>query len=123
MNRIEEQKANQPANGFLFISFISILSFIIFSAQVYGSSDIPVNAAAAPAAIGAAAGFDVSYGLNSHEIFTVVKADIGSSASSSFLTAFQDEDAVYTESLVEVGTVNGSKRAAHPQCQHDSCSL
>ena len=123
MKRLEGQKAHQLANGFFFISFILILSFIIFSAQVYGSSDIPVNVNTTPAAIGAATGFGGGYGLNNQEIFTVVKADIGSTAASEFITAFHDEDAVYTETVLEVGTVNGTKRAAQPQCQHDSCSL
>ena len=123
MNRIEEHKAHQSTNGIFFISFILLLSFIIFSAQVYGSSDIPVNVNTTPAVIGAATDFGGDYALNNQAIFTVVKADIGSTAASEFVTAFHDEDAVYTETLLEVGTVNGTKRAAHPQCQHDSCSL
>lgn len=125
MKSFEEQKAHLPVNGIFHMAFISILSFFIFSSPGYGSTDIPVKVNTTPVAIGAAAffaGIGGESGLTNQGIYTVDNGDIGSTAPSTFVTAFHDEEAVYTETLLDIEPVNGTIYTAHPPCQ-DSCSL
>jgi hypothetical protein len=124
MNRSEGRTAQLPVIGIFHISFIVIMSLIIFSAQVYGSTDIPANVNATPVVMGEAAlfaGFGGGSGLTSQGMITVADGDIGTTAASAFVAGYQ-EQAVYTETLLDAEPVNGTIHAAHPACQ-DSCSL
>ena len=125
MKKLEGQKAQLPVNCIYRIAFISTLSFFIFSSPGYGNTDIPVKVKTAPVAIGATAlfaGFGGGSAQTNQGIFSIVSTDIDTTAASTFVTAFHDEDAVYTETLIEVGKVNGTIHTTHPPCQ-DSCSL
>lgn len=68
--------------------------------------------------LGAAAtfgGFGGGAGLTNQGIFTVVNGDIGTTAASTLVTGFHDKDGnVYTETTLNVGTVNGTINCAPP---------
>jgi hypothetical protein len=125
MKTLAGRKAHQPDKGILQISFIVLVSFIILNAQVYGSTDIPVNATATPVAIGAAAlfaGFGGGSGLTSQGIVTAANGEFVTTAASTFVTAFRDEEAVYTETRLDVEPLNGTVHTDRTACT-DSCSL
>jgi hypothetical protein len=125
MKRFEGKKAHQPVNGIFQISFISIMIFLIFCGPGYGSTDIPVKVNMAPVAIEATAlctGFGCESDLINQEIITVVNGDIGTTAASTSVAGFDDTEAVYRKTLLDIETVNGTTHTAHPQCQ-DSCSF
>jgi hypothetical protein len=126
MKKLGGQKAHLTVNGIFHIAFISMLSFFIFSSPGYGSTDILVEVNTTPVAIEAAALFASlggGSGLNYQGIFSSVTGDIGNTAASTFVTGFNDEEAVYSETLFDIETVNGTKHTARTQCQKDSCSL
>lgn len=125
MKRIDGKKAQLLVSGIVQVAFISILSFIIFSAQAYGSTDIPATAAAAPAAIGETALFAGLVGgsaLASQGFMTAANAYAGTRAASVFLADLQDGGAVNTETLLDVEPLNGTADTTQTAC-HDSCSL
>ncbi|MBK5275534.1 MAG: hypothetical protein JJE30_10840 [Desulfuromonadales bacterium] len=121
MKKSEGRKAQLPVNGIFKISFISILSFFMFSTTGYGSSDIPVNVSPEPVAIRTAAlftGFGVGSGLTNQGIFTGVNSHVGAGTASTFFTASDNEDAVTKETLHDIESENGTAHACS-----DSCSL
>ncbi|HBG06751.1 MAG TPA: hypothetical protein DDY22_14660, partial [Geobacter sp.] len=103
MKRFKGQKA--------YLVFMLILSVFIGSLSVYGGSvdTTPVNlGAAAPFA-----GFGGGSGLTSQGINTVINGDIGTTGASALITGFHDSGAnVYTETSLNIGTVNGAIHTA-----------
>lgn len=99
MKRLKEQKA--------YLVFMVILSFFIGSLQVFAGS-----ANAAPVDLGAAAsfaGFGGGAGLTNQGVFTVINGDIATTGASPLITGFHDTGAnVFTETPLNIGTVNGS---------------
>jgi hypothetical protein len=125
MKRSDGKKAQLPVSGIVQVAFISVLSFIIFSAQAYGSPDIPAKAATAPAAIGETALFAGLVGgsaLASQGFMTAANADFGTRAAPAFLADLQDGDALNTETSLDIEPVNGTTDMTPNAC-HDSCSL
>ncbi len=60
-------------------------------------------------------GFGGSAGLTNQGIFTVINGDIGTTAASTLVTGFHDTGGnVYTETPLNVGTVNGTINCAPP---------
>ena len=61
--------------------------------------------------LGAAATFGAfggSAGITSQGVFTVVNGDIGTTGASTLITGFHDRSAVYTETPLNIGAVNGT---------------
>ena len=86
-----------------------------------GNRTLVANFAAAAGPVinlGAAAsfgGFGGSAGLTNQGIFTVVNGDIGTTAASTLVTGFHDTGGnVYTETPLNIGTVNGTINCAPP---------
>lgn len=60
--------------------------------------------------LGAAAAFGVfggAAGMTNEGVFTVVNGDIGTTGASTLITGFHDRSAVYTETPLNIGSVNG----------------
>jgi len=119
MKKHEGQKTNQPVHTIFHTACISLLSFFLLCGSGYASSDAPVNINSAPAAMGVAAGFGGGSALT---ILAAVAADIGSTADSTFDTAFSYEESGYMETLPDAGTASRSKQGARSACT-ESCSL
>lgn len=107
-----------------------VLGGLITGFPVYGKSDAhllahtrskrpPVTStpSAAPLAIatngilGAAAtfaSFGGAAGLTNQGIYTVINGDIGTTAVTTLITGFHDQSAVYTETPLNIGAVNGT---------------
>jgi len=125
MKTLKGWKTHLPINGIFHMSCISILSFFVFISTGYRSTDVPVKIDSAPVVIGAAAslaGSGGGSGLTNRVLFTAVNDDIGTRAASTLLAELQDEEADYTETLLDSEPVGGTIETAHPPCQ-DSCSL
>ena len=94
---------------------MSILSVVLGSSMVYADSDHHGSApkpptAATIGALGAAATFGVfggGAGMTNQGIYTVVNGNIGTTAASTLVTGFHDAGAIYTESPLNKGKVNG----------------
>lgn len=74
-----------------------------------------VSHAASPVSLGAAApfaGFGGGAGMTNQGIYTVVNGDIGTTGVSTMITGFHDAGAVYTETPLNVGKVNGTIHTA-----------
>jgi hypothetical protein len=86
-----------------YLLFMLIMTVFISSLPVYGSSVNTDLGAAAPFG-----GFG-RFGLTSQGVFTVVNGDIGTTGASPLITGFHDTGAnVYTETPLNIGTVNGT---------------
>jgi len=121
MKRSEDRKAHLPVNGFVHMSVFFLLSFFIFSGPGYGSTDVPVNFAAAPVSMGSAVLF-ADYGGGSGstgETPAATDGESGTTLTSTFV-GFRDDEADHTETLLDSETGNGATPAAQPRCQ-DSC--
>jgi hypothetical protein len=60
-------------------------------------------------------GFGGSAGVTNQGIYTVVNGDLGTTAASTLITGFHDTDGnVYTETPLNIGTVNGTINCAPP---------
>lgn len=98
MKRFSAQKA--------YLVFMLVMSVLISSSLVYGS----------PVGLGAAASFGVfggGAGMTSQGILTVINGDIGTTGASALITGFHDSGAnVYTETPLNIGTVNGTIHTA-----------
>ena len=69
----------------------------------------------APGVLGAASTFGVfggGAGITNQGIYTVINGDIGTTAASTLVTGFHDLNAVYTETPLNIGTVNGTVHTA-----------
>lgn len=65
--------------------------------------------------LGAAATFGLfggSAGMTNQGVFTVVNGDIGTTGASTLITGFHDRSAVYTETPLDIGAVNGTIHTA-----------
>jgi hypothetical protein len=112
-----------------YLVFMVILSVIVSSSLVYSGShrdkksndkdrekpgkEQPVSSS--PDILGSAALFGVfggGAGMTNQGIFTVVNGDIGTTAVSTLVTGFHDRNAVYTETTMNTGAVNGTVHTA-----------
>ena len=93
-----------------------ILGGFLFSLPTFADSDNFVAncvapGIATPSFLGAAAAFGAfggSAGITNQGIYTVINGDIGTTAASTLITGFHDKGAVYTESPLNIGAVNGT---------------
>jgi len=116
MKRIKANKA--------YLVFMLVLSVFISSSLVYAGSHnrdrdknggIKPPSSAAPGVLGAAALFGVfggGAGMTNQGIYTVVNGDIGTTAASTLVTGFHDKNAVFTETTMNIGKVNGTVHTA-----------
>lgn len=89
----------------------SLLSLLILG----GFAGSVPSYAKAPIALGAAASFGVfggAAGMTNQGIYTVINGDIGTTAASTLITGFHDKEAVYTETPLNIGAVNGTIHTA-----------
>jgi hypothetical protein len=107
MKRVVGGKAYLLVNGIFHTVFVLLMAIMISSLPVYGATSIDLGAAAP------FAGFGGNSGLTNQGIYTVINGDIGSTGASALITGFHDTGAnVYTETPLNVGTVNGTIRSA-----------
>ena len=91
----------------------SLVSLLIIGGMV---SALPVYAVNPPLVktivdLGAAATFGAfggAAGLTNQGIYTVINGDIGTTAVTTLITGFHDRSAVYTETPLNIGSVNGT---------------
>jgi hypothetical protein len=102
-----------------YLASMLIMSVFIGSSLVYGSdhhrSDHKRTDNRTPGALGAAAPFGVfggGAGMTNQGIYTVVNGDMGTTAASTLITGFHDKGAVYTETPLNIGKVNGTIHTA-----------
>lgn len=103
MKKFKEHKA--------YLAFMLILSFFVSSLPVYGSTvyATPVNLGAAASF----AGFGGGAGLTNQGTYTVINGDVGTTGDSALITGFHDAGAaVYTETPLNTGAVNGTIHTA-----------
>jgi hypothetical protein len=70
----------------------------------------PTAAVADPGTLGSAASFGVfggGAGMTNQGIYSVINGDIGTTADTTLVTGFHDLNAVFTETPLNIGTVNG----------------
>jgi hypothetical protein len=100
MNSFKMQKASR-------------VSTLILSAFM---CSLPVAAVADPGALGSAASFGVfggGAGMTNQGTYTVINGDMGTTAASTLLTGFHDSGAVFTETPLNIGRVNGTIHTAY----------
>src|SRR5450631_440989 len=76
---------------------------------------LPAAAIAAPGALGSATSFGVfggGAGMTNQGLYSVINGDIGTTASTPLVTGFHDLNAVFTETPLNIGTVNGTVHTA-----------
>src|SRR5450759_1484543 len=89
-----------------------LLSLSVLSVFACG---LPSAAVAAPGALGSAASFGVfggGAGMTNQGINTVINGDIGTTADTTLVTGYHDLNAVFTETPMNIGTVNGTIHTA-----------
>jgi hypothetical protein len=99
MKRFKTQKA--------YLVFMLVLSVFI--------SSLPAPAVADPGGLGSATSFGVfggGAGMTNQGIYTVVNGNIGTTAATPLVTGFHDLNAVFTETPLNIGTVNGTVHTA-----------
>lgn len=72
--------------------------------------NVPTAAVADPGTLGSAASFGVfggGAGMTNQGIYSVINGDIGTTADTTLVTGFHDLNAVFTETPLNIGTVNG----------------
>jgi hypothetical protein len=112
MNWFKAQKAN--------LLFMLVLSIFISSSLGYASShkhdsDNNTSVIKIPGILGSAAAFGVfggGAGMTNQGIYTVVSGDIGTTAASTLVTGFHDKGAVYSQTTLNIGSVNGTIHTA-----------
>jgi len=106
------QKAYLLVSTIFHITFFALMMILISSMPGFGSSDIPASIYATQVDLGEAApfaGFGGGSGLTSQGIFTVINGDVGTTGASALITGFHDTGAnIYTETPLNIGTVNGT---------------
>ena len=105
-----------------YIVFMLVLTVFASSSLVYAGSHSRDNrdhnsppAATTPNILGSAALFGIfggGAGMTNQGIYSVVNGDIGTTAASTLVTGFHDKGAVYTESTLNIGNVNGTVHTA-----------
>ena len=113
-----------PNTGYTFTNWTengnNVSANASYQFTINGNRTLVANFAAAGPIInlGAAAsfgGFGGSAGMTNQGIFTVVNGDIGTTAASTLVTGFHDTGGnVYTETPLNIGTVNGTINCAPP---------
>ena len=76
---------------------------------------MPVAAIADPGTLGSAAAFGVfggGAGMTNQGIHSVINGDIGTTADTTLVTGYHDLNAVFTETPMNIGTVNGTVHTA-----------
>jgi hypothetical protein len=76
---------------------------------------MPVAAIADPGTLGSAAAFGVfggGAGMTNQGIHSVINGDIGTTADTTLVTGYHDLNAVFTETPLNIGTVNGTVHTA-----------
>ncbi|MDA8429036.1 MAG: ice-binding family protein [Geobacteraceae bacterium] len=76
---------------------------------------MPTAAIAGPGTLGSAASFGVfggGAGMTNQGLYTVINGDIGTTADTTLVTGFHDLNAVFTETPMNIGTVNGTIHTA-----------
>jgi hypothetical protein len=77
--------------------------------------NLPAPAVAGPGALGSATSFGVfggGAGMTNQGIYTVINGNIGTTAATPLVTGFHDLNAVFTETPLNIGTVNGTIHTA-----------
>src|SRR5476651_1463560 len=77
--------------------------------------NMPAAAMADPGTLGSAAAFGVfggGAGMTNQGLYTVINGDIGTTADTTLVTGFHDLNAVFTETPLNIGTVNGTIHTA-----------
>ncbi|NVN99148.1 MAG: DUF3494 domain-containing protein [Geobacteraceae bacterium] len=102
-----------------YLASMLAMSVFLGSSLAYGSdryeSDHHSSAARSPVALGAAASFGVfggGAGMTNQGIYTVINGDMGTTAASTLITGFHDKGAVYTQTPLNIGAVNGTIHTA-----------
>ena len=108
-------------NAIFHIAFVAVLGASISGLSGCGSSgntgtqpgtvSSKVSRTTMPVVLGAVAPFGVfggAAGMTNQGIYTVVNGDIGTTAASTLITGFHDKGAVYTETPLNIGAVNGT---------------
>ena len=96
-----------------------IMGGFLSSLPVYGGSDKynsnPLRSQSqttqSPDVLGAAAPFGVfggAAGMTNQGIYTVINGNIGTTGASTLITGFHDKEAVFTETPLNIGAVNGT---------------
>jgi hypothetical protein len=76
---------------------------------------MPAAAIADPGTLGSAASFGVfggGAGMTNQGIYSVINGDIGTTADTTLVTGYHDLNAVFTETPLNIGTVNGTIHTA-----------
>ncbi len=95
---------NAPKAYLLSMSVLSVLA-----------CNMPTAAIAGPGTLGSAASFGVfggGAGMTNQGLYTVINGDIGTTADTTLVTGFHDLNAVFTETPMNIGTVNGTIHTA-----------
>jgi ice-binding like protein len=97
-------------------SFKSIKSYLLsMSVLSVIACSLPAVAVADPGTLGSAASFGVfggGAGMTNQGIYTVINGDIGTTADTTLVTGYHDLNAVFTETPMNIGTVNGTIHTA-----------
>lgn len=115
MKRIKANKA--------YLACMLVLSVFLSSSLVYAGSrhhdgdknKPPVATTPGRGMLGSAASFGVfggGAGMTNQGIYTVVNGNIGTTAASTLVTGFHDKNAVFTETTMNIGKVNGTVHTA-----------
>ena len=108
-------KACLLVNGVVHLAFILMMIILATSIQGYGSTAMPAMGKAMPVDLGAAAPFAAfggSAGLTNQGIFSIINGDIATTGASPLITGFHDSGTVYTETPLNIGSVNGTIHTA-----------
>ena len=90
---------------------VFISSSLVFAGSEHHNGGHQTPGTTTPGALGAAASFGVfggGAGMTNQGIHTVVNGDIGTTAASTLVTGFHDKNAVFTQTTMNIGTVNGT---------------
>jgi Ice-binding-like len=77
--------------------------------------NMPAAAMADPVTLGSATAFGVfggGAGMTNQGLYTVINGDIGTTADTTLVTGYHDLNAVFTETPMNIGTVNGTIHTA-----------
>jgi len=107
-----------------YIAGMLILGAVMSSSMVYAGSrhhdsdhkpPVTPPTSQSSAILGSAANFAVfggGAGMTNQGIYTVIKGDIGTTATSTLVTGFHDRNATFTETTLNIGSVSGTVHTA-----------
>jgi hypothetical protein len=90
-------------------------SIVCMSVLTIFACNVPTAAVADPGTLGSAAAFGVfggGAGMTNQGLYSVINGDIGTTADTTLVTGFHDLNAVFTETPMNIGTVNGTIHTA-----------